>query len=239
MRESLPPAWHWALRGAGALFSVPVFILLTSMAGFGVLCRETGLTLGQSVFMTAAVWALPSQLVLVGAIAAGASLPAASVSVALSAIRFVPMIASWVPMLNAEGVSRWRIALLSHSVAVTAWVVAALRLPKLPAPARLPYYTGFAIALVSAGTFVTGVSFIVAGALPPIVAGMLFFLTPVYFLVALSAAARINAERFALAAGLVLGPLFRFAGFPLDLVWAGVIGGTLGYAGHRLLARRA
>ena len=37
--------------------------------------------------------------------------------------------------------------------------------------------------------------------MPPMVAGMLFFLTPVYFLTALSSSARLNAERFALAGG--------------------------------------
>ena len=72
----------------------------------------------------------------------------------------------------------------------------------------------------------------------PVVAGLLFFLTPIYFLTALTGSARLNAERLALAAGLVLGPLFHLSGLPLDLVWAGILGGTLAYAGHRVLARR-
>ena len=221
------------------VLTVPALILITSMVGFGVLCRESGLTLGQSVFMTAAVWALPSQLVLVGAIATGAALPVAAIGVALSAVRLVPMIASWVPMLKAERISIWWVMLLSHCVAVTAWVIAALHLPRLPEPARFPYFAGFAATMITISTLVTGLSYLVAGSLPSIVAGMLFFLTPVYFLVALSASARLNAERFALAAGLVLGPVFRLSGFPLDLVWAGLIGGTLAYLGHRVLARRA
>lgn len=238
MEKPLAPARLWALRGMGGVLSVPAAILLTSMAGFGVLCRESGLTLGQAVFMTAAIWALPSQVVLVGAIAGGASLPAAAIGVALSAIRFVPMIASWVPMLKAERIPKWRIVLLSHCVAITSWVIAALHLPKLPAEARFPYFVGFALTLTTTGTLITGLSYLVAGTLPPVLAGMLFFLTPIYFLTALSASARLNAERLALAAGLALGPLFRLSGLPLDLVWAGLAGGTLAYLGHRLLARR-
>ena len=238
MEKPLASARSWALRGMGAVISVPALILLTSMAGFGVLCRESGLTLGQAVFMTAAIWALPSQVVLVGAIAGGASLPAAAIGVALSAIRFVPMIASWVPMLKAERIPKWRIVLLSHSVAVTSWVIAALHLPKLPAEARFPYFVGFALTLTTAGTVITGLSYLIAGTLPPVLAGMLFFLTPIYFLTALSASARLHAERLALALGLGLGPLFRLFGLPLDLVWAGLVGGTLAYLGHRLLARR-
>src|SRR5688500_9924202 len=102
MAETHDSAHIWMLRGRRGVVSVAAAILLTSVAGFGALCRESGLTLGEAVFMTAALWALPSQVVLVGAIASGASLPAAAIGVALSAIRFVPMIASWVPMVRSE-----------------------------------------------------------------------------------------------------------------------------------------
>lgn len=238
MEKSVPSAWVWTLRGMRGVVSVPAAILLISMAGFGVLCRESGLSFGQAVFMTVAIWALPSQLVLVGAIASGAALPAAAIGVALSSVRFVPMIASWVPMLKAERISTWWIALLSHSVAVTSWVVAALHLPRLPEAGRFPYFVGFAVTLVSTCTMMTGVSYLAAGAMPPVIAGMLFFLTPIYFLTALSSSARFNAERLALVAGLILGPVFRLSGLPLDLVWSGLLGGTLAYLGHRLIARR-
>ncbi len=231
-------ALHWALRGMRGVVSVPAAILLTSMAGFGVLCREAGLTLGQSVFMTAAVWALPSQVVLVGAIASGAAIGAAALGVALSAIRFVPMIASWVPMVRSQTTPRWQIVVLAHFVAVTSWVVAALRLPALPPEARLPYFAGFAVTLTTTGTLVTGVAYMLTGGLHPVLAGLLFFLTPIYFLTALTGSARLTAERLALAAGLVLGPLFHLSGLPLDLVWAGLGGGTLAYAGHRAIAGR-
>jgi hypothetical protein len=75
--------------------------------------------------------------------------------------------------------------------------------------------------------------------LPPILAGALFFLTPIYFLTALTAAAGIHAERLALPIGLLLGPLFRISGLPLDLVWSGLIGGSIAYAGHQFLAARS
>lgn len=220
------------------MLSVPAAILLTSLAGFGVLCREAGLTLGEALFMTVAIWALPSQVVLVGAIVSGASLWAATIGVALSAVRFVPMVASWVPMVRTASTPRWQIAVLAHFVAVTAWVVAALRLPALPPAARLPFFAGFAVTLTATGTLVTGLSHLLAAGMPPVVAGLMFFLTPVYFLTSLTASARLNAERLALVAGLALGPLFRLSGLPLDIVWAGLAGGTLAYLGHRLLGRR-
>lgn len=238
MSEGPDPAFVWVLRGVRGVVSVPTAILLASMAGFGVLCRESGLTFGQALFTTAVTWALPSQVVLVGAIAGGASLATAAIGVALSAIRFVPMVASWATLFPSGKTARWQLLALSHFVAVTSWVVAMLRLPKLPPEARLPYFTGFAVTLTTAGTLVTGASFLLAGALPPALAGLLFFLTPIYFLTALTASARLTAERLALAFGLALGPLFRLLGAPLDLVWAGLAGGTLAWLGHRLARRR-
>jgi predicted branched-subunit amino acid permease len=238
MAETHDPARIWVLRGMRGVLSVPAAILLTSMAGFGALCRESGLTLGEAVFMTAAIWALPSQVVLVGAIASGASLPAAAIGVALSAVRFVPMIASWVPLVRTPATPKWKLVVLAHFVAVTSWVVAALQLPRIPAEARLSYFAGFAVTLTTTGTLVTGLSYLLTGGLHPVLAGLLFFLTPIYFLTALTGSARLNAERLALAIGLVLGPLVHLSGLPLDLVWAGLIGGTLAYAGHRMLARR-
>jgi predicted branched-subunit amino acid permease len=238
MTERPDPAWLWALRGMRGVFSIPAAILLTSMAGFGVFCRESGLTLGQAVFTTGVIWALPSQVVLVGAIAAGASLATAAIGVALSAIRFVPMVAAWAPTIRTEHTRTWQLLALSHFVALTSWVVGALRMPRMPPEARIPWFAGFAVSLTATGTLVTAASYVLTGALPPVVTGLLFFLTPIYFLTALTASSRLLAERLALAAGLVLGPLFRLSGLPLDLVWAGLAGGTLAYLGARL-ARRA
>jgi predicted branched-subunit amino acid permease len=228
----------WVLQGMRAVVSIPAAILLTSLAGYGVLCRESGLSFGQAIFSTAAIWALPSQVVLVSGIASGAALPATAIGVALSAIRFVPMIASWVPLVRTEATRPWQLYLLAHFVAVTSWVVSTLRLPAIPAHGRVPFFAGFGVTLTGSGTVVTGVTYSLAGGLPPVLAGVLFFLTPIYFLTALTASARLNAERLALIAGLLLGPLFRYAGVPLDLVWAGLLGGAIAYAGHRLLARR-
>ena len=219
--------WFW--RGTSGIASAPALILMVSFIGFGVLCRETGLTLGQAVFMTASVWALPSQVVLVGSMASGASLLVTAIAVALSAVRLTPMVAAWVPMVRQPGTPRWRLLALSHFVAITAWVWSFQKLPALPRSARIPYFAGFAVILSVCNIAVTAASFLLAGALPVEAAAALFFLTPIYFLTALSAAARIPAERYALAIGLVLGPLLFWLDVGLDLLWAGLGGGTLAW----------
>ena len=61
---------------------------MLTMAGFGGLAREAGLTLGQAVFATFGVWALPSMIVLVGSIAAGLGVVPTALAVALASVRF-------------------------------------------------------------------------------------------------------------------------------------------------------
>jgi len=227
----------WFARGTLGITSAPALILMVTFIGFGVLCRESGLTLGQAVFMTAFIWALPSQVVLVGSIASGASLLVTWIAVALSAVRLTPMVAAWVPMVRQPDTPRWRLLALSHFVAITAWVWSFLKLPTLPRSARIPYFAGFAVILSICNIAVTAISFLLAGALPVQAAAALFLLTPIYFLTALSAAARIPAERYALAIGLVLGPLLHWLDIGLDLLWAGLGGGTLAWLAGRITRR--
>ena len=229
----------WFGRGTSGIASAPALILMVSFIGFGVLCRESGLTLGQAVFMTASVWALPSQVVLVGSVTSGSSLVVTAIAVALSAVRLTPMVAAWVPMVRQPGTPRWRLLLLSHFVAITAWVWSFLKLPALPRSARIPYFAGFAVTLSACNIAVTAASFLLAGALPVEAAAALFFLTPIYFLTALSAAARIPAERYALAIGMVLGPLLFWLDVGLDLLWAGLGGGTLAWIAGWLRRHKA
>jgi predicted branched-subunit amino acid permease len=236
MRESRA-AWFW--RGARGIASIPAAILMTSFIGFGVLCRESGLTLGQAVFTTASMWALPNQVLLVGAITSGASIFVAALAVSLAAVRLMPMVAAWVPVIRGERTPVWQLLFLSHFVAVTAWVFALMRLPAMPVRYRVPYFAGFACTLTAANLAITAISFAVAGALPTVLAGALFFLTPIYFLTALTAAARITAERWAMAIGVALGPLLFAGGIALDLLWTGLVAGTIAYGIDRLTRRRA
>jgi hypothetical protein len=75
--DATAPRSTWFLGGVRAAFSLPGLILISSFIGFAALAKGAGVTVVQAAFMTATVWALPSMVVLVGAIASGAALPAA------------------------------------------------------------------------------------------------------------------------------------------------------------------
>ncbi|WP_350334637.1 AzlC family ABC transporter permease [Coralliovum pocilloporae] len=220
---------RWFLLGLSNIISVPAIILITAFAGFASLARESGFSLEQALVMTATVWALPAQVVLVGSMAADASLWATAFAVTLSSVRLLPMIVSLLPLVRTDTTPRWQLFLLSHFIAITAWVFAMARAPEVPRQGRLPFLMGFGCAIMSGSMLCIVLSYLLLERLPPVVSAALFFLTPVYFLTSLTAAAKAFADKLALAFGLVLGPVF-FLWIPgLDLLWTGLVGGTAAY----------
>ena len=128
--------------------------------------------LAQTVFLVAFVWALPSMIVVVGAVQAGTPLLATLLAVALSAARLMPMTMALMPVLRTEKTPKWVLYGLSHFVAITAWVFGMTRLPELPRAARVPYFTGFASTLTVVNMGVAAASWWAAATLPPIAASI-------------------------------------------------------------------
>ena len=222
-------ALRWFGRGAAAVISMPAAVLAATFVGFAGIARESGLTLGETVLSTATMWALPNQLVLVGAIAADAALLTAAAAVTLSAIRLLPMVVAWVPVIRDENTPRWHLVLLSHFVAVTTWVFAMGKLPELPRRVRVPFFAGFAVSLALGNICIVALAYMAIGKLPVMLAGALAFLTPIYFLLSLWATGRRVSDKLAMLFGLLLGPVFFLAMPGLDLLWTGLVGGTAAY----------
>ncbi|MDQ6437760.1 AzlC family ABC transporter permease [Mesorhizobium sp. LHD-90] len=242
--ESFPPpspqdGRRWYLRGAAAAFSVPGWILATAYVGFAGLAKESGFSLGETMFMTAAAWALPANVVLIGAILSGASLFWAAFAVALSSFRMMPMVVALMPELRAARTGRLTLYILSHFVAVTSWVLAMERVRKVPREARTAWFAGLGSTLLVTNTLLVGVVYLLVGGLPGPVTAALLFLTPIYFLTSLWGSAREKAGHVAMLAGLVLGPVFHTVWPGFDLLAAGLVGGIIAFAFHLLTARRA
>lgn len=233
MQRALPSAGMTrraaVLAGMRAAVGVPGLVLFASMTGFGGLVRETGLDLSVGLFMTGAIWALPSQVVLAGAIGGGASLLAATAAVTLSAVRLMPMSAAIAPSLKGEGTSRRTLAALSHFVAVTPWVIGMAELPRLPRAIRPVWFAALGTTLTLSNLAATALGYWGASALPGRLAGALVFLTPLYFLLSMTGTARTTTDRLALVLGLVATPLAGFLGLGPDLLWGGIVAGSLAF----------
>jgi hypothetical protein len=83
------------------------------------------------------------------------------------------------------------------------------------------------------------VGYYLAAGLPVLLAAMLLFLTPMSFLLSTANNARMIVDRLAFAFGLVLGPTFAYFAVGLDLMWTGLVGGTVAYLIHRFREARA
>lgn len=225
---------HWYGRGVRAAFSVPGLVLVLSFVGFAALARETNFSLAETAFMVAVIWALPAKVVLIGAVTSGAALPAVALAVGLSSVRLMPMTVSMIPEMRAPGTRPWVLYLLSHFIAVTSWVIAMERFPAVPRERRTSFYFGIGSTLLTANVLVTIAVYLSAARMPSGVAAAFFLLTPMYFLTSLWSSAREWAGHAAMIAGLTLGPVFHMVVPQFDILAAGILGGFLAYAGHRI-----
>ena len=233
----LPDSDHhlqWFLRGARRIFSVPAALLISSFIGFSGLAISSGITVGQAVFMTLTIWALPAKVVLIGAISAGTTLPAITLAVGLSSVRLMPMVVALLPELQGPKTRKVTLAVLCHFIAVTAWVMAMEELRNIPRDMRTSYFAGIGSILVGTNALVVAVVYMLSASFPPIVFAALFMLTPMYFLTSLWRSARERASQIAMIAGIVLFPVFHEFVPDYDLLVTGILGGLIAFGVHRM-----
>ncbi len=231
---------YWFRQGAKATFCLPTFILMMAFIGFTSLAHEVGLTLVEVLLMTLFMWALPSIVVLTGAMSVGAGLIPAAIAVALSAVRLMPMTVALMPVLRDEKRTKtWHMLVTSHFVAVTAWVFAMRNLPGMPRAARLPFFAGFGATVHGVVLCSTALSYMALPAIEGPVAAGLVLLTPIYFMFSMYQASRTSGDKAALILGLILGPVFYYFFPGADLLLTGFVGGTVAFVGWLFATRRA
>ncbi len=229
---------HFA-RGFAHIATLPALILFASMIGFAGLAKDTGFSLCEALFMTAIVWALPAQVVLIGSILSGATLAGAALAVGLSSVRLMPMVVALLPEMRGPKTRRASLFLATHFIAVTAWVIANEHVRAIPRDHRIVWFLGVGFGLCSGALTTITAVYLVSAAMPPFVLGALFMITPIYFLTSLWTTAREASGYMAIVAGLVLAPLFHAVAPQFDLLLSGAVGGVGAYLVGRARRRRA
>jgi predicted branched-subunit amino acid permease len=233
--DPAPPTAAAFLSGfAAAWRSVFAYVLFGTFVGIGALGHDFGFSAGWVLLSTALIWAGPAQVILISTLGTSGSAIEAAIAVTLSGVRLLPMVVALLPLLRAEGTRTRDLILPAHFTAISMWVESLRLLPGMPRPQRIPFCNGLSAGLLASSLLATGVGFYLAGNLPPTFAAALLFLTPLSFLVSVVRNSRLLVDRLAFAFGLGLGPLLAAMQVGLDLVWSGVIGGSLAYAVHRL-----
>ncbi len=211
------------------LLSMPALILNFAFIGYSSLAREAGFSLAETAFMVATIWALPSKVVLIGAVLSNSTLIATFIAVCLSAVRLMPMVVAIVPEMRTPKTRKITLYVLSHFVAVTAWVMALESFKSVPREYRTSFFAGLVSVLLASNLAMVFLTFQIAGAMPPLAAAALVFVTPLYFLFSLWGSAREKAGHYAMIAGLALTPLFHTILPQADILGAGIVGGVLAY----------
>ena len=217
-----------------ALFSVFFLVLAGTYIGMGALAHDFGLTSWWLALSTLLVWAAPAQVILISAVGAGASLFEVAVAVGLSGIRLFPMVVALLPLLRGEGTRLRDLLLPTHFTSVSMWVESLRLLPAVPHDLRIAFCNGLSVGYIGTATTFGFVGFYLAAGLPPLFAGTLLFLTPMSFLISTARNSRQMVDRLALVLGLLLGPALIYWEVDLDLMWSGLVGGSLAYGFHRL-----
>lgn len=237
---SSPPLSQGAYyrRGLRAAAALPAVILAATFIGIGSVCADYGMPLAWAMLATVLIWAGPAHLILVGGLGSGASWLAVALTVGLSSVRLLPMVVSLLPYLRLQHRHPVTAVACAHLVAISIWVEGLRLLPKIDGEGRVPFFLGLGTGLLTSATTATAVGYGLAGIIPHAFAAGLLFLTPIFFLLSLFTTARILSDQLAIGFGffgLLVGAL---AGDGLELLYAGLGGGTLAYALARLKRAR-
>jgi predicted branched-subunit amino acid permease len=217
-----------------AVTSVFMLVLAGTYIGIGALTHDFGLSSWWLAISTVLVWAAPAQVILITTVTTGAALFEIALAVTLSAVRLFPMVVALMPMLRGPTTRLRELLLPTHFTAVSMWVESLRLLPSIEHQWRIPFCNGVSAGYMATATVFGFVGFYLAAGLPPLLAGGLLFLTPMSFLMSTARNARMMIDKLGLVLGLLIGPLLTILDVNLDLMWTGLVGGTLAYLVHRI-----
>ena len=217
-----------------ALMAVLAYVLIGTYVGIAALAHDFGFGLWWVAASTLLLWVAPGQVILISALGGGAGAVETAVAVGVSSARLLPMVMSLLPLIKQKDTPTRHLILPAHLTAVSMWIEALRLLPALPRETRLSFANGLGIGFMSAAQLGTFTGYYLVGSLPPLLTAALLFLTPMSFLISTTRNCRVLADWLALGIGTVLGPLLAWWQVGFDLLWTGIVGGSVAYGIQRL-----
>ena len=213
--------------------SLPAFILLFTMMGYGSLASGAGFGVEMAALGTLLIWGLPGQLAMVELTATGQNVLAIVFACSLANARFLPMVVSFIPNMARSQAALPRLMLDAQLLSINSWAMCLREFPGIEMQYRHLYYVVFASSIMLAALVGTVLGYYGSVLLPTVIVLGLIFVSPLFFALVL-AAVKGRAERCSLLFGCAIVPLAH-AWFPsVDLLITGFIGGSLGFAVGRL-----
>lgn len=219
--------------------SVFAYVIAGTYVGVGALAHDYGFSSLWLAASTLLVWAAPAQVVLISGLGTGGMAVETAMAVTLSAVRLLPMVVALLPVIRTPKTPKLVLALAAHFTAISMWVETLRLAPQMARERRAAFALGVGSGLMFAALVAGAAGYYLAAGLPPILAAALLFLTPLSFLVSVTRNSRTLIERAAFGIGLVMAPTLAYAEVGLEILWTGIVGGTLAYLIHRLWRSRA
>jgi predicted branched-subunit amino acid permease len=234
LRQFATPLAAYLAGYRSAWLSVFAYVLFGTYIGIGALAYDFGFSLLWVCLSTVLIWAGPAQVILISALGGGAALIEVAIAVGLSGVRLLPMVVSLLPILRTPQTRQRDLILPAHFTAVSMWVESMRIAPQIEPKHRVAFCNGLGTGYGSSALMATVIGYYLAARLPLLMTAGLLFLTPLSFLISVVRNSRVLIDRLALVLGLVIGPALAYRNVDLDILWAGVGGGTLAYAAHRV-----
>ncbi len=216
-------------QGVREASGVPAAVLIAGYLGFGALAAAQGIPLWVAVASTAAIWALPGQLIFVEMHTLAAPLVATVLAVMLSSARFLPMTLMLMPEMRDPRHRAWTYYVVAQLLSLSGWTMAVARFPDLPRRQRLAWFYGFTLVLMGASALSSAAGYLGADRLTSEARLGLVFMAPMYYLLILLGGVRDRIAVLGLACGAIAGPLAYLATPAWSVLAGGLAGGTLAY----------
>ena len=231
--QSRQEAFQAGLKQA---LGAPMLVLFAGMVGFGAMANTLGFSALLAMLTSLLVFALPGQVVLFEMLSAGASAVTAGLAVTLTSSRFLTMVVTLFPQLDAKDRNRGLYARV-QLLAMTAWAVSMREFPHMAPQYRLPYFTGLGLPCWLIAVPGTALGYVLAGQVPMAVTLALLFINPLFFLLTFTDV-RPWLYRGAIVGGGLVCPFFYAWDRDTSLLASGLVAGTGAYLLDRLWRQR-
>ncbi|MDC3024524.1 AzlC family ABC transporter permease [Alphaproteobacteria bacterium] len=174
---------NFYIKGVKDALGVPVIGLGLSMFTFGAYLNASGFNLLQSFLSTFFAFALPGQFVMAETLLSGGNLFNVFLAVLFTNARLFPMTMHVIPTLKYKKMHNWRLFLLCHFIAVTAWINYIAIYKKINLNNRSNYFFGLGGFLWISSVIFTILGFIFSSMVSYELLTALVFFNPMYFLI--------------------------------------------------------
>ena len=210
-------------------YNSPAIALGCCFIAIGVLLKNLGFNIQESIFSTMITFALPGSWVMAESLLIGASLLNIFLAVWFANVRLYPMAVSLFPLMMHENQPRWKYYFSCHFIAVSAWLIMKSNYKSIPKEKRIDYWIGIGSATWCVAVIGTFIGFYFSEYLNKEMMIGLAILNPIYFLCMMVGASKTIQIILAVSLGGILGPVFYYFSPEWSILFGGLIGGTIAY----------